>query len=144
MTVHVVWWRWRRPKHQASALLTIFLIPLLVLFNQFGGVDFLAAALLHVAMACAYIQTYPVLQALSPSLLILLFVGKSSRRGLSEKEIFSRFSSRQLLEDRIDDLLNSGLVRQDKGSLKLSGGGRLLVLTLTTLRKILGLKPGQG
>lgn len=103
-----------------------------------------AVALLHFSLTCAYLQTYPVLQALSPSLLILLIVGDAGPEGLSEKEVLSHFGPKQLLEDRIEDLLDANLAYESGSSLQLTTTGQLTVFLLTNLRKILGLPPGQG
>ena len=151
LVLHAFIWRWRRPKHQALALLLIFLAPLVVFMGEAGLItknfpliEIAAIGLLHISLMCAYIQTYPVLQALSPSLLILLLMGEVESEGLSENEILSRFRAKELLHDRIEDLADAHLIRESHGILELTRQGRILAFLFTSLRKILGLPAGLG
>ena len=70
--------------------------------------------------------------------------GDAGPEGLSEKEVLSHFGPKQLLEDRIEDLLDANLAYESGSSLQLTTTGQLTVFLLTNLRKILGLPPGQG
>lgn len=151
MSLHVVLWRWRRPQQQIGWFLLIFLAPLpllaLVLVRWYSYLplqDFLFVALAHLSLSCAYIQVYPACQALSPSLMVLLFVGDSMPRGMTEEEIQARFSRQALLGNRIQDLLVSGFIRESKGQFEITPQGLLIVLPGIFLRKMLGLAPGKG
>lgn len=151
MALHVVLWRWRCPQQQIGWFLIIFLAPLpllaLVLFRLYPTLsvqDFLFMALAHLALSCAYIQIYPACQALSPSLMLLLFVGNSMPGGMTEDEIQARFSREILLGNRIQDLLVSGLIRESGGQFEITLQGLLIVLPGIFLRKMLGLTPGKG
>lgn len=149
--LHVILWRWRRPQQQIGWFLIIFLTPLPLL--ALAGVrllpylslqDFLFIALAHLALSCAYIQIYPACQALSPSLMVLLFVGNSMPDGMTEAEIQARFSKKILLGNRIQDLLVSGFIREGHGQFEITPRGLWIVLPGILLRKMLGLAPGKG
>lgn len=152
LTLHVLIWRGQRPRHQAVALALIFLIPLALLLGfasklqgRLPGIDLAAIALLHLSLTSAYVQTYPAIQAMSPTLLILLIVQKKIFRGATEAEIASSFKRERLFGDRVQDLLAAGLVRKSKRGLEITLQGSLLVTPLVFLRGLLGLPPGgQG
>lgn len=112
--------------------------------HKMPWVDFIAVMLLYVSLSVAYVQTYPAVQALSPSLRILLFVGDAASRGLSEEELLVRFNRKQLLEDRIQDLIKGGFVRESTGQLEITPKGSLLLFPGLFLRKLLGLTAGRG
>lgn len=149
--VHVVIWRFWHPRRHALALFIIFIMPLFLLafalsivWTTFQWLDFASVALLHLALSFAYIQTYPAVQALSPSLRILILVRASMPAGMKEAEIFECFDSKQILDDRIHDLTISHLASETNGVLEITAKGRLFILPFLALRKILGLAPGKG
>ena len=151
LTLHVILWRWRHPQQQILCFLLLFLLPLPLLalglygfYKYFPLGNFLSIGLVHIALCCAYIQTYPACQALSPSLMVLLLVGNAMPRGMTEGEICARFASEILLENRIQDLLASGFIRETGGQFEITFRGLLLVSPGIVLRKILGLSAGKG
>lgn len=151
MSLHAVLWRWRRPQEQIRWFLLIFLAPLPLLAFALVRMDptlplqdFLLVALAHLALSCAYIQIYPACQALSPSLMVLLLVGDSMPKGMTEDEIQARFSREILLGNRVQDLLISGFIRKSNGQFEVTLRGLLIVLPGIFLRKMLGLAPGKG
>lgn len=155
LLVHAVLWRVKYPKNRPVALISIFvLLPfaagaawaLLSSYGilpgpGFGTEEWLAAALLQLAFASAYIMTYPAFEALSPSLAIVLLVGSSN--GMKKEEL-RFFSDRELLEPRIKDLLDSGLVEAHGNALAITAKGRLLAGFFVFMRAFLGLGKGRG
>lgn len=109
-----------------------------------AALDLTAAGLLHAALSSAYIQVYPASQADSPSLRVLLLVGTSMPVGMTENEIQASFNEDALLESRIQDLVESGLVTESRGKLELSAEGRFLITPFILLRRMLGLEAGKG
>lgn len=106
--------------------------------------DLLAIALLHIAISCAYIQVYPASQADSPSFKILLLIQKSIPNGITEREIQAVFLSQKLLDDRIQDLIDSGLIQEKASTLELTSKGKTFLFPFVFLRKILGYAKGEG
>ena len=151
LVCHILVWRKWHPKKHVFALFVVFLVPLIILtpiikilWPQLSGADLIAILLLHISLSCAYIQFYPASQANSPSLRILLLVGKSMLMGMTESEICSTFDPRDLFEARIDDLLNSGLIQETNGKLAITNQGRQLILPFIMFRNFLGLPSGKG
>lgn len=148
--VHIIIWRFRHPRRHGLALFMIFVMPIFnlailrLLYPFFTWLDFASIALLHLAMSFAYIQTYPAVQALSPSLRILILVRNSMPAGIKEADILEFFNSKQILEDRIHDLTVSHLASETNGALQITTKGRLFIWPFLLLRKILGLPPGKG
>ena len=150
LTGHVLLWRRRRPRHQLPALLAIFFIvgPLwLAAFHNFFGplsdTDWLAAALLHLAMSCGYIQLYPASQGNSPSVTILTAVHESMPLGMTEAEIRALLDTEKAFQDRIDDLVLSGLVQDGKGKLSLTDKRRTFIFPFIYYRRLLAIPEGK-
>jgi hypothetical protein len=121
---HAALWRIARPTSDARALFLIFLgVPAAAALGFMGAgtafagggwpqrLDVLAMLLLHWALSLAYIQTYPAVQAQSPSLEIVYAVFKSMPRGLSREELLTTLDTRQLVGDRVEDLVANRLIR---------------------------------
>lgn len=102
------------------------------------------ALLLHLALSCAYIQTYPAVEAVSPSLAILLWIANAMPQGLTREQIVDKLERDRFLEHRIQDVVTAGFVRRLKSELKLTLLGYLFVLPFLFFRKILGLSVGEG
>ncbi len=148
---HVAIWRFWHPRRQGLALFSIFLTPVFVLTigcsvlpTSFSWPDLASVILLHLSMSFAYIQTYPAVQALSPSLRILILVQTSMPTGMKEIEILQSFPVKEILDDRIHDLIASRLTSETNKVLEITLKGRLFILPFLALRKILGLPPGKG
>lgn len=151
LAAHIVWWRVRRPRSDIAALLLVLLVAPVTLCiglwyrsRPFDGVDLLAALLLHVSLASAYIQTYPAAQAASPSLQILLGLGARRADGLTLDELSAHFSQDHLVGARLDDLLANKLVRPVEGGYALSASATALVRFFVAFRALLGLREKGG
>ena len=64
--------------------------------------------------------------------------------GMTKEEVKAQFNFGKLLGDRIQDLLESGLVREHDSELKLTAKGHALILPFILLRKSMGLSKGKG
>lgn len=151
--IHAALWRLKLPKSRPAALFFIFVIfPFLAgtLWAATGFLpdpgfsmgEWLAASLLQLAFASAYILTYPAFEALSPSLVIVLLAGE--RGGIDRIELSGFFSDEALFEPRLKDLLDSGLARSENGILTATFKGRLLAGFFIFMRAFLGLPKGGG
>jgi len=154
--IHAALWRVRFPANRTAALFIIFvLLPfiagaLYALLASRGILwppglekgEWLAAGLLQLAFASAYILTYPAFEALSPSLVIVLLAGDSG--GVAVKDLSGFFSGEALFAPRIKDLLDSRLARERGGVLFITAKGRLLAVFFVFMRSFLGLPKGGG
>lgn len=161
MGLHVLAWRRYHPRKEVVVLFLIFLvIPTAICaaglgLDWFGllpeekGIipitvfDWPLVFLLHFALAGAYILSYPAIQAVSPSLAILLVVESSAPQGLTYDELCSHFTAEDLLEARLLDLKDGRLAVESDGWFRLTWRGLLLVRFNRFLRALLGL-PAVG
>jgi len=156
LTCHVALWRLAPPRSDVRALFVIFLgVPTLIALGfvvagaSTGGewpprLDVLAILLLHGALSLAYIQTYPAVQAQSPSLEIAYAVFKSTPRGLSREELLGALDSGQLVDDRIEDLVANRLVRASGDRYALTPLSTCIVKVFLGFRALLGLASRGG
>jgi hypothetical protein len=154
--LHIALWRTLRPRRHVLALFSVFFGPWLALTLGLcllcpAGcrcplcASWAAASLLHLALSCAYIQTYPAVQARSPTLRMLLIVRDSMPEGAAPADILARLDQRAMLADRIQDLVEGGLLREPApGKLELGPCGLALILPFSALRRALGLGRGKG
>lgn len=158
LSIHIILWHIRYPRNRAGALFFIFFfLPVLAaaLFfilvkhgnltytQSFKPVEWLAVFLLHFALSSAYIMTYPAVEALSPSLVLVLLIGESSG-GLTHKDLSGVFADDILLNPRITDLHDMNLIRESGGGLYLTFKGRLLIHFFVLYRSFIGLPAGRG
>ncbi|TAN40603.1 MAG: hypothetical protein EPN25_07025 [Nitrospirae bacterium] len=156
LVLHVIIWRIRVPRHDALVLFFIFLGAPSVLFfagheirnviqaTTLARIETIYALLLHFALSCAYIASYPAAQAISPSLDILLVIASSEFGRLTEKEINAYYPDTELVSARINDLKRSVLIAQGHHGLTLTFPGRVVTFFFITYRRLLGLKAGEG
>jgi len=147
LVAHIVWWRARRPRSDVRALFLVFLVlPAVVAVGAMlvlPPFQVAGAFLLHVALACAYIQTYPAAQAQSPSLHILMAVGRAPQ-GLSREELLGAGSGEALVGARVDDLVANRLIVPEGDRYVLAPAARRLVLFFLGFRRVLGLTSKGG
>lgn len=148
LAAHIAVWRARRPKNDLLALFVIFMAAPLALFAALwlagalpavAAPEALAWALLHCAISSAYIQSYPPAQAVSPSLEMMIIIGRSPD-GLSGAEIARHFDNSRLVTVRFHDLINTSLIVRRGDAYVLSGAGRTLITGFVIYRKLLGLE----
>ena len=163
LCLHILIWRWRHPHHHIITLSIIFIIVptaisivgfILLWFNllpfdianiiSISASGWLLVFLLHFSLSGAYILSYPAIQAVSPSLAILLIVRSYMPDGLAYTELRSHFTVEDLLEARINDLKDALLVTESDGYLRLAPRGFFLIRFTGFLRKLLGLSVGKG
>lgn len=160
--LHIIIWRWRYPKKRNVALFLIFIIiPTICIIAiiginyfiflsegiksiHFATSDWLAVYLLHFALSLAYILSYPAVEAVSPSLSILLMLGASNHHGMLCEDLLHVFDDEVVLEPRIQDLIESGLVVKSDGYLTVTLHGSTFVKCFILLRHVLGLPIGKG
>lgn len=158
--IHIIIWRWRYPKKHIIALFLIFiLLPFAFVIayiglGQFGFLpdniiffsteDWLAIYLLNFALSLAYILSYPAIEAVSPSLAILLIVGDSNANGAAHDDLLHVFDDEVVLEPRIHDLIVAGLIVESDGYLSIAPRGAIFIRCFILLRQLLGLPIGKG
>ncbi len=150
LAVHVAIWRLCRVRREMLWVFVLFLLlPILVTglvmaFGYTGTLDALAVWLIHAALSVAYVQTYPAFREEIPSFRILLAISAAGKRSMTQQEVLSLFEKSSLFADKMTDLNNDGLLREDDGQLRLTRAGRLIALAFYRYRRLLGLESGLG
>jgi hypothetical protein len=151
LALQVLVWRLLRVRREIAWLFGLYLaIPgvlgiSLCAMRAAEPLSILAVGLLYLALAAAYIQTYPALRENIPSFRILLLVDRHSESGLSESEIVARLRGEGLFQTKVDDLVRDGLARKaPDGKLQATGSGAFLAGVFRAYRNLLGLRIGKG
>ena len=149
--IHICLWRTVKIKKEIFWLFFIFLfLPLTVALARFslGFLNFpgfASAELLSLALALAYMQTYPTFRKDIPTFRILLLIHDSKGRGLSMEEVLGAVhDDSELFFEKIDELENDKLVTKSEGYLTLSPAGRLMARVFIVYRRLLGFETGPG
>lgn len=155
--LHILIWRVRRPEKQIISMFLIFvIIPdflILAFFcvSQITGIgllvlkDMLLILLLYTGLAGVYIQTYPSIQAGSPSLLIVHIIGRSKEPS-NKKEIRERIQVENFIDRRLADLEAEKLIRyrEKDGSVTITRKGLILSDIFILYRRFIGMEEGKG
>ena len=103
-----------------------------------------AIYLLHFALSFAYILSYPAIEAVSPSLVISLMIGDSKPQGMLHEDLVHVFGDEIVLEPRIRNLVEAGLIVETDGYFTVTSRGITFVKCFILLRRLLGLPIGKG
>lgn len=159
LCLHIVIWRRRRPKRKVVVLLLLFILSPFLFITGYRGLewfgfvpsiisfttaDWLAIYLLHFALSFAYISSYPAVEAASPSLAILLMIGGFNSQGIAHDDLLHVFDDEVVLEPRLKDLIEAGLIIKLGGYLIVTSRGSAFVKCFILLRRLLGLPIGKG
>ncbi|MDA8434315.1 MAG: hypothetical protein M0Z60_15330 [Nitrospiraceae bacterium] len=109
-----------------------------------GPVELVEIFSLHLSLSLVYISSYPAVRAVSPSLEIMLYIGSSPERKLTEREIAKKFTDTTLVNARVDDLMIYRLLTVRGGRYALTHFGRFIIRGFVFYRKMLGLPEGEG
>jgi len=158
LTAHVLLWRVTLPRHRELALFSVFLILPLIAFSVYlilvsiGGLEggyvpetlrAGAILLLPYALSSAYILSYPAAEAISPTLVIALYLGKAGT-WVERRELEALFPEESILDPRINDLLESRLAALHGSTLRITSRGRVLVFFFRVFMRFIGMRPGRG
>lgn len=157
LCIHIAVWRVARPSRDAIMLFLIFiLLPIGILICRYIALwlvswdlpwsvtDAAAVMLLHFSLSAAYIAGYPAVQAISPSLDILLIIGSSAEGRMNEDDIIRAYRETALVLDRVEDLKIHSLITEQNGIYTLRPYARHIVRFFIRYRKMLGLPVGEG
>lgn len=152
LLLHALVWNLFKVRKEIVALLAVFIvIPMVGYFGAgMAGLvppwSLVAAGLLHLMLACAYIQTYPALREDIPSVRILFMI--YANPGIQSSDIVRHFQTEGRLDSqKVEDLWRDGLVAKPdlpSGHLTLTKSGALLAAFFHLYRKILGVHRDQG
>ncbi len=157
--VHVIWWRWRRPADDVSALFMLLcILPFLgvAAWHVFSVLPVMptmawafetlltvaALATLHATLGLVYINSYAAVQAASPTVLVLLTC--DSREGATREDLRAVVSDDLACRALVHAGLDEGFFGKTADRLHLAARGRTLLRLGRRFRDFLGLHPSQG
>ena len=117
--LHVIWWRWRLPRHHTAALLFMFgLAPLIgfALWYVAGSRPALSwaelpgMALFYLGAAGCYLITYAGIEETSPSLVIIRALERAGAKGCTKDELAGLITDERFVQPRFQALKRDGLV----------------------------------
>jgi len=155
---HVVRWRIARPAASAQALIRMMIAGVLIAAattwfagrvlpgaDAFVPEDFgagLRALVLALALAAAWVLTYPAVEVESPTLVIVAAIADGGAGGIAESELRRVLDDDALVKPRIRDLLDEGLAESRGGRIRLTAKGIGLARVFAAWRRALGLGAG--
>jgi hypothetical protein len=148
LALHVIVWRVRRPESYRAWLPTLAVIfgPLAAAIAWFIAptpLDVAALLLLHGSLAAVYVIGYTLVSAFSPSVELMKLLDRTPA-GIPISSLRLPFSAGVLIDDRIDNLAASGLVRRSGSRLELGPRGARLTRLVLLYRRAIGLRDGEG
>ncbi len=151
LAVHVLWWRWRLPRHHTAALLLVFALPPVIagagwLFAAppFGltAADLPGLGLFYLGAAGCYLITYAGVEETSPSLVIIRALERAGPQGSRHEELAAHVTEERFVLPRIVALKRDGLVAQDAAGGTLTPAGRRVARLATVLARIFNIHEG--
>lgn len=145
--LHIVLWRYVQVKMKIFWMFGVFffiptIVSLITFFYFLNDIWVLQAGVLILAIGGAYLMSYPAIQAQSPTLVMLVFIHRNP--GASESDIVKAMVSEKLVEDRIQDLGEDGLIKKNGDHLELTSAGFFIAWFFNRYRSLLGLPRGRG
>lgn len=148
LLLHLVVWRLRYPGNPIKTLILLFGAVLLfgiiflVLYTFYTVPQYLHIVLLFSSLFICYLLTYSAIEADSPSLVIVSRIALAGKEGLLFERIRESLGNDLLIEPRLKDLVESGLVDLSGSTYRINEKGRLFVLPFVVFRNFLGLGKG--
>lgn len=148
LLLHLVVWRLRYPGNPIKTLILLFGAVLLfgiiflVLYAFYTVPQYLHIVLLFSSLFICYLITYSAIEADSPSLVIVSRIALAGKEGLLFERIRESLGNDLLIEPRLKDLVESGLVNLSGSTYRINKKGRLFVLPFVVFRNFLGLGKG--
>lgn len=156
--VHWIVWRIRRPRATGQTLILLLTgavvggavvlwlaahaEPSLGRFLPDNAGAWAQTVAFGLAIAAAYVLTYPAVEVESPIMVITDLIERAGPGGLERDELYRRLDDDFLVTPRIDDLMSEGLAVDGAMGCQLTDKGRSLGHIFIVWRKILGIGIG--
>jgi len=146
--LHLAVWRLHYPRNPIKTLVLLFGtvalagIIFLSFYVSYTVVQYAHIALFFFSLFICYLITYSAIEADSPSLVIVLRVARSGKQGLLSEGIKESLGNKLLIEPRLKDLVEAGLVDLSGSTYKINAKGRLFLAPFIIYRNFLGLGKG--
>ena len=131
--LHVVWWRFRLPRHHTGALLLVFAAtPLVmsVIWIASGSPPLVSLyelpsiTALYLSAAGCYLITYAGVEHTSPSLVIIRALEAAGEKGCLKKEFAAVVTESNFVKPRLEALKRAGMLTSTSGGFVLTSLGK--------------------
>lgn len=143
--LHIIVWRIRKPANSIKALLILFFLVLVVgsiLLPQHKFFNYIYIWFLFLSLFACYLVAYPAIEVDSPSLVIVMRIFQAGREGLNIEKLDELSKNNLLVEPRLKDLVDSGLVDFSSSVYRINRKGNIFILPFIFYRNLLGLGKG--
>ena len=143
--LHVLIWRIKKPANSIKSLVLLFILVLVVgsilsPVHEFSSYVYIWVFFL--SLFAAYLLSYPAIEVDSPSLVIVMRIFQSGKAGLNLEKLGQLSKNNLLVEPRLKDLVDAGLVDLSSSVYKINRKGRMFIFPFIFYRNILGLGKG--
>jgi hypothetical protein len=94
--------------------------------------------ILPLALAAAYVMTYPAIEVDSPTLVIVDLIAERGGAGIEAADLHQRLDDAYLLAPRLKDLVDEGLITVEGGRYRPLAKGVSLARLFAAWRRVLG------
>jgi hypothetical protein len=144
--LQVALWRFKNPKNNFKALVTIFtiilVIAVIVLISIHKLIYSLMFAQCYGLLALSYISFYSLIEGQSPSLTLVMAVHRKGADGLSLVHAEELMSMEDVVGVRIRELERDNLIFEKNSTYWLTRKGMLLARLFGCSRRVLGIGKG--
>jgi len=146
--IHATVWRIRPPRHEWRTLIFIFsgvaavalaVVPYASETQRLGlTLPRLALTLLLFGgLSIVYLILFSALQADSPTLTMIRIIRHHRTDGVTTAELISNFASRSYPRERLDRMIEDGLVQSVDGRLRIAPQGKRIASVVLSYRELL-------
>ena len=147
-SIHVTVWRVRPPRHEWRTLIFVFsgfaAVALAVVLcgseTQRLGLTLPRLALtllLFGGLSIVYLILFSALQADSPTLTMIRLIRHRRSDGITTAELSANFTSRSYPRERLDRMIEDGLVQSVDGRLRIAPHGKRFASVVLSYRELL-------
>lgn len=160
LSIHLCWWRVRRPAGAVRSLGALFVgvavawLAAVVVLQAMGASsatlgprsvwDVAYVLALYVSMCLVYLITYIGIEAESPSVLILFAARRAGNEGIERASLGGVVSDEEMIDSRLSGMQQAGILRCDGERYTLTDYGRAYLAFYLLPRFLMGLARKGG
>ncbi len=134
--------RWLSKSYAIAILGTLFTIALMMWGYHDIQVALLAVVVAVLTSACLLALYIPALYTVLTSVSVETMIFLRARHLVAETELYDRFASRSIIEQRLATMRSNGYIIADGSSFRLTGRGRIVATIFANIKDFWNLGPG--
>ncbi len=143
--LHIAIWRIKKPANSIKILVSLFILVLIagsILLSLYEFSSYVYIWFFFISLFIAYLFSYPAIEVDSPSLVIVMRISESGKAGLNIERLDDLLKDDLLVEPRLKDLVDAGLVDFSSSLYRINKKGVMFILPFIFYRNILSLGKG--